>query len=188
MTAILYTDLNCPFCYATEERIAALGLEHAVEWRGVEHEPDLPVPMDTRDEEIAAELADEVTSVSGRAPEVPIALPPGKPNTARALLAAASSTRAATDGGRGFRLDVYRAYWRDGADISDPAVLGEIARRHDGASADVDPADRRRVAEWQLGWERAPLRGVPLLVRADGQTLYGLKDSAEIADFLAPAP
>jgi predicted DsbA family dithiol-disulfide isomerase len=187
MTAVLYTDLNCPFCYATEERIAALGLEDAVEWRGVEHEPDLPVPMDTDDEEIAGELAGEVESVSGRAPEVPIALPPGKPNTARALLAAASSTRTAPDGGRAFRLDVYRAYWRDGADISDAAVLGAIARRHDGAGGDVESADRRRVAEWQIGWERAPLRGVPLLVRPDGQTLYGLKDSAEIAAFLADA-
>jgi predicted DsbA family dithiol-disulfide isomerase len=39
MTAVLYTDLNCPFCYATEERIEALGLVDAVEWRGIEHEP-----------------------------------------------------------------------------------------------------------------------------------------------------
>jgi hypothetical protein len=82
---------------------------------------------------------------------------------------------------------VYRAYWREGADISDPGVLEAIAGRHDGAGRSVEAADRRRVAEWQLGWERAPLRGVPLLVRPDGETLYGLKDSAEIAAFLSEA-
>ena len=185
MRAVLYTDLNCPFCYATEERIAALGLEDAVEWRGVEHEPDLPVPMDTGDEEIAAELAEEVESVQGRAAEVPIALPAGKPNTAPALLAAAAAGRATEEGGRAFRQDVYRAYWRDGHDISDPGVLRAIAQRHDGAGADVEAADRRQVAEWQLSWERAPLRGVPLLVRDDGETLYGLKPADEIAAFLS---
>ena len=185
MRAVLYTDLNCPFCYATEERIAALGLEEAIEWRGVEHEPDLPIPMDTGNAEIAAELAEEVESVRGRAGEVPIALPPGKPNTSRALLAAAAVARTAPDGGRGFRLDLYRAYWRDGSDISDPAVLSALAARHEEGAPVAEAADRRRVAEWQLAWERAPQRGVPLLVRPDGETLYGLKDAAELAAFLS---
>ena len=76
MALSLFTDLNCPFCYATEQRLEQLGVNEKIVWRGVEHEPDLPVPMAIDDPEIAAELAEEVKSVRARAPEVDIALPP----------------------------------------------------------------------------------------------------------------
>jgi predicted DsbA family dithiol-disulfide isomerase len=184
MPVVLYTDLNCPFCYATEERIAALGLEAAVEWKGVEHEPDLPIPMDVDDDVIHEELREEVGSVSGRAPEVPIALPGGKPNTRQALRVAAAAGRLTHDAGAAFRRDVYRAYWREGADLSDPEVIEAIARRHDADALNVTPDDDRQVTGWQLDWQRSPTRGVPLLVRHDGEVLYGLKDSDVLADFL----
>src|SRR5919107_1498001 len=94
MRAVLYTDVNCPFCYATETRLEALGVQDQVEWRGVEHEPDLPVPMVRDDAELNEEVADEVEQVRSRAPEVPIEVPTGKPNTARAIAAAVAATRA----------------------------------------------------------------------------------------------
>src|SRR5687767_3242019 len=123
MAIALFTDLNCPFCYATEQRLERLGVADRIVWRGVEHEPDLPVPMDVGDAAIAAELAEEVESVSARAPEVPIALPAGKPNTAAGLVAAAAAMRADPVRGAAFRQALYQAYWRDGRDISEPAVL-----------------------------------------------------------------
>src|SRR3954468_20777403 len=130
MPITLFTDLNCPFCYATEQRLEALGVAKAITWRGVEHEPDLVVPMDVNDAEIAAELAEEVESVRSRAPEVPIKLPPGKANTSPGLLAAAAALRIDPVRGAAFRHSVYRAFWRDGRDVSDPAVLDELAREH----------------------------------------------------------
>jgi predicted DsbA family dithiol-disulfide isomerase len=139
--------------------------------------------MDADDEDIAQELEDEVTSVQGRAPEVPIALPPGKPNTARSLLASAAAARSAADGGRAFRREVYRAYWRDARDISDPAVLGTLP----GGDVASTAEDERTVAAWRLEWERLPLRGVPLLVRGDGESLYGLKGIEELEAFLRAA-
>jgi predicted DsbA family dithiol-disulfide isomerase len=182
--AVIYTDLNCPFCYATEARIAALGAEDEVEWRGVEHEPDLPVPMDPSDAELAAELGEEVDSVRSRAPEVPIAVPESKPNTGLGLHAVAAALRADPQRGAAFRRAVYAAYWRDGADISDPAVLAVIAAQYGFDELEPRHEDEVQVASWRLAWERGPRQGVPLIVRDDGDTLYGLKDQAEIERFL----
>ena len=184
MGVTLFTDLNCPFCYATEQRLEQLGVDDMIAWRGVEHEPELPVPMALDNAEIAAELADEVQSVRSRAPEVAIALPPGKANTAAGLLAAAAALRM--DAGRGseFRQAVYRAVWRDGRDVSDPAVLDELARDQGLPALRTRPDDALTVASWRLEWERSPLRGVPLLIRDDGETVYGLKDLETLARFV----
>ena len=186
LRAILYTDLNCPFCYATELRLERLGVQDRVEWRGIEHEPDLPAPMDENDEELAEELAAEVAAVRARAPEVPIELPPGKPKTARAIAAAAAAERVDRGRARAFRHAMYRAFWIDGADLSQPGVLAEIAARQGFEPVVLGP-DELRVTNWRLDWERSPLRGVPLLVRADGEALYGLKDLETLAAFTGAA-
>ena len=44
MAVTLFTDLNCPFCYATEQRLEQLGFSERIAWRGVEHEPELVLP------------------------------------------------------------------------------------------------------------------------------------------------
>jgi predicted DsbA family dithiol-disulfide isomerase len=184
--AVLYTDLNCPFCYATERRLEALGAHDQVEWRGIEHEPDLPVPMLTDDEDLTAELIEEVTSVQSRAPEVDIALPPGKPNTALAVRAAAAAERLDPARGRQFRQSVYRAFWVEGRDISRRELLDDLAAQS-GIVLELRPEDDVRVTSWRLDWERSPLRGVPLLVRDDGEVLYGLKDVETLERFVAPS-
>jgi predicted DsbA family dithiol-disulfide isomerase len=46
------------------------------------------------------------------------------------------------------------------------------------------PEDALTVASWRLEWERSPLRGVPLLVREDGETVYGLKDVETLERFV----
>jgi predicted DsbA family dithiol-disulfide isomerase len=184
MAVTLFTDLNCPFCYATEQRLERLGITDEIAWRGVEHEPELPAPMALDDPEIAAELAEEVRSVRTRAPEVAIALPPGKANTAAGLLATAAAMRIDAVRGSGFRQAVYRAFWRDGRDVSDPAVLEALARDHGLPALRSGPEDAVTVASWRLEWERSPLRGVPLLIRDDGETVYGLKDIETLARFV----
>jgi predicted DsbA family dithiol-disulfide isomerase len=184
MAVTLFTDLNCPFCYATEQRLEQLGLNERIAWRGVEHEPELPVPMALDDPEIAAELAEEVRSVRARAPEIAIAVPPGKASTAAGLLAAAAALRIDPARGADFRQAVYRAFWRDGRDVSDPAVLAALAREQGLPALATRPDDEVAVASWRLEWERSPLRGVPLLIRDDGETVYGLKDLETLASFV----
>ena len=184
MRLTLFTDLNCPFCYATEQRLERLGASDQIAWRGVEHEPDLPVPMARDDAEIAAELATEVQSVQSRAPDVDIAVPPGKANTSNGLLATAAALRADATKGAAFRQAVYRAFWRDGRDVSDAAVLAELAQAVGLSAPRTRPEDALTVASWRLEWERSPLRGVPLLVRDDGETVYGLKDLETLERFV----
>ena len=184
MRVTLFTDLNCPFCYSTEQRLERLGVSDQVAWRGVEHEPELAVPMARGDREIIAELAEEVEAVRSRAPEVAIAVPPGKSNTAAGLLAAAAALRVDARRGAAFRQAVYCAFWRNGLDISDPAVLDGLADDVGLPPRRVRPEDALTVASWRVEWERSPLRGVPLLVREDGETVYGLKDVETLARFV----
>jgi predicted DsbA family dithiol-disulfide isomerase len=184
MAVTLFTDLNCPFCYATEQRLEQLGVSERITWRGVEHEPELPVPMALDDLDIAAELAEEVRSVRARAPEVAIALPPGKANTGAGLLATAAALRIDAVRGADFRHAVYRAFWRDGRDVSDPVVLEALARDQGFRALGARPEDAVTVASWRLEWERSPLQGVPLLIREDGETVYGLKDMETLASFV----
>ena len=68
--------------------------------------------------------------------------------------------------------------------MSDPARLDELAVEHGLAGLITGPQDAMTVAAWRLEWERSPLRGVPLLVRDDGETVYGLKDVETLARFL----
>ena len=184
MRVTLFTDLNCPFCYSTEQRLERLGISDQVVWRGVEHEPELPVPMAHGDLAILAEVTEEVESVRSRAPEVTIAVPPGKANTAAGLLAAAAALRVDAVRGAALRQAVYSAFWRDGLDISDPAVLDALADDVGLPPRQTRPEDALTVASWRLEWERSPLRGVPLLVREDGEIVYGLKDVDTLERFV----
>jgi predicted DsbA family dithiol-disulfide isomerase len=134
--------------------------------------------------EVAAELTEEVDSVRSRAPEVDIAVPPGKANTAAGLLAAAAALRVDPERGAAFRQAIYTAFWRDGRDISDPAVLDELGNEHGLGTLRSRPEDVLTVASWRMEWERSPLRGVPLLVRDDGETVYGLKDVETLERFV----
>lgn len=182
--ATLYSDPNCPFCYATEVRLHALGLNDRVEWHGVEHSPELAVPMAPSGPALAAELPAEVESVAARAPEVEIAVPPGKPKTELAIRYGAAALRRDPAAGRDFVRSLYRAFWADGADLSDPAVLDRLA---DAAGLDglaPDDEDTATARGWRRNWERTGLGGVPLIIRADGRSLYGLVGSDELAAFL----
>ena len=81
----LFSDFTCLYCYVLHERLHSLNLIQLCEWRGVQHAPHLPSPMKPQQGSLAAELRQEVMVVQHLAPDVPIALPPGKPNTKSAI-------------------------------------------------------------------------------------------------------
>ncbi|MCK9248281.1 MAG: DsbA family protein [Solirubrobacteraceae bacterium] len=182
--AVVYTDPNCPFCFAVEERLAALDLLDRVAWRGVQHAPHLPTPMAPAGPRLAAELAQEGRSLAALAPDVPVTVPTGKPSTAVAITHAAAALRRDPGRGRTFVRSLYAAFWREGRDLSDPAVLADLAERARLPDLTVTADDEAVRDDWQERWESLGLGGVPLIVRDDGQLSYGLTSSEDLDRFL----
>lgn len=172
---ILYSDFNCPFCYALHERLYELKLIEQVDWHGVQHAPYLPIPMSTWQGTMKAELQHEVAVVQQLAPELPIALPAGKPNTRPAIDAAIHIFQQDHDRGLEFVREVYRAFWLEGRDISDAAVLAKLA----GDVKAIGSVNTRIAEEWEVAWHETGQAGVPLIVSPDGEFLVGcvLEDS-----------
>lgn len=181
---ILYSDFNCPFCYALGERLIAAASTHRVEWRGVQHAPYLPIPMANAGAALAAELSNEVGAIRRLAPEVSIALPRGKPNTGPAIRAVAAALKIDRERAHAFKDSLYREFWQRGADISDAGLLRELAKAA-GFPQQLDGSEiELTVSEWQQAWESNGLSGVPAMIRGDGAALVGLATREAISDFL----
>ncbi len=129
----LYSDFNCPFCYAMHERLHEMKVLARCEWRGVQHASHLPRPMQPWQGSLGAELRHEVTVVQRLAPGLPIALPPGKPNTKPAIEQAVVLLGRDRAQGMVFVRETYRAFWCEGRDISDPGVLRQLAEMAGGS-------------------------------------------------------
>ena len=184
MEVILYSDFNCPFCYALNERIHAAGVAERIQWRGVQHAPQLPTPMAPAEPYLRAELQDEVSALRRWAPEMVIEIPRGKPNTGPAIAAVAAAMLTDATAAHSFKASLYRAFWRQGADLSDSKVLYDLARAaglaEHGLAHNVDAT----VAKWQDEWMKSGFRGVPAMRRSDGQRLEGLVSQQVLQDFV----
>lgn len=185
----LYSDFNCPFCYAMHERLHSFGVMDRISWQGVQHAPHLPVPMAGWAGHLAAELKQEVQMVRRLAPELPIAVPPGKPNTGRAIAAAARALHMDPLRGGEFVRSLYRSFWVDGQDLSDETVLQREAERQGFASAQIVGTEATTVdailRAWNDQWAEADHQGVPLLQRPDGTLLVGLMPADVLEEFLS---
>ena len=186
----LYSDFNCPFCYATHERLHGTGLIESVEWRGVQHAPHLSLPMQLWAGRLGAELLQEVAMVRRLAPEVPIAVPKGKPNTRPAIEAAACATRMDPGRAVGFIRSLYRLFWLEGKDISNSTLLREEGQRHGFEPRGISSTEAEYVSPlldiWAREWAETDHAGVPLLEREDRRMLFGLVPADLLREFLAP--
>ena len=187
ITVTLFADLNCPYSHALTARLQTLGLMEICDWRGVQHDPSLPVPPRTGDRRVVGALEDDVDAVQLQAPEVEIMAPPFKPNTRRAIAAVAAVHRQHAPRASQFQRALGAALWVRGEDISDGAVINEVAAWA-GVPGWVDldgPAGHRLADDWDMDWVTRRLGGVPRLVRPDGRVLWGLATSADIAEFFS---
>ena len=184
----LYSDFNCPFCYAMHERLYALGFIEQISWHGVQHAPHLPQPMATWAGHLQAELKQEVEMVRRLAPELPISLPAGKPNTSLAITAAARALREDASRAGEFIRSLYRLFWVNGSDLSDEHLLRLEAEHHGFVGGalfgSIAPAVAPLLREWRDDWAETDHQGVPLLQRADGQVLVGLVPEETLKRFL----
>lgn len=183
---VLYSDFNCPFCYAMHEQLWELGLAERVEWRGVQHASYLPAPMAKWTGARDAELRREVSMVGRLAPGLAIAVPPGKPNTGAAILTAASVLARDRRKGDALVRALYIAFWRDGSDLSDPILLRNCAGVTEEDVLAVPAGILETVEHWDEEWRQTGQSGVPLLVRADGAQLVGFVRASEVVRFVRP--
>lgn len=182
--AILYSDPNCPFCYAVGDRISALGFDERVEWRGVQHAPMLPIPRAEQNVRFNAVIEQEVRAVRQLAPEVAIQTPTGKPNTAPAIRVIAAAGFTDANLARQLCHAVYRALWQRNLDISQADVLRSLAEDVGCVLREDESAAHALVVEWAQAWEDMGVGSVPLLVRDDGEVLSGLVSLDAVRKFL----
>jgi predicted DsbA family dithiol-disulfide isomerase len=181
---VLYSDFNCTFCYAFGERIIALGFADRIEWRGVQHAPQLPTPMVHAGPTFASELAREVQFVQRLAPEVSIALPRGKPNTAQAIAAVAAAMDQDRSKAHRLATSLYRVFWQHGTDISDPSAIQDLARGAGVPDLTITPHTAERVTAWYGAWMDRGVGSVPDLIRQDGESITGLVDVDTLRRFV----
>ena len=187
MEFTIYSDFTCAECYGLNEQLVAFGLSGSerVRWKGVQHEPALGAPMRALERRALNRVDDEISEVKRRVSGIVMHLPKGKPNTKKAIIAVASVMRQQPARAAAFRDAIYRAYWRDGTDLSVMAELQGIAD-HSGVprivSLDHPDADPM-VENWDLDWATERLGGVPRVIRGDGKIIWGLKPTDEASAF-----
>lgn len=181
---VFYGDLNCPFCFAQNERIVALGLPHLVEWRGLEHMPRIPSPMAAGSGAERERLATELSLVIERAPEVEICTPEDRPNSRFATRLIAAASLVNQEKAWNLKNRIYRAFWLEEHDISVPRVVFELARQEGLPDLDVDRG-ARVAAQWQKEWEEGPFdRRLPAMRSTHGGLLLGLSSTDQLSRFL----
>ena len=184
----LFSDFNCPFCFALHERLHRLGVVERVSWQGVQHAPYLPVPMVTWGGHLELELKQEVEMVRRLEPALSITLPQAKPNTRPAIVAAARALRIDPLRAGNYIRSLYRLFWVDGQDLSDEGLLQREAERHGFVAGEVVGATAlavdRVLGDWEEQWAETEHQGVPLLQRSDDQVLVGLVPMDVLQRFL----
>ena len=200
LSGIIYYDFTSVEAFALSEIAASFAASVAsvasvvpsvagaaeFEWRGVEADPGLPVPMIALDRWEAARLEVDVGQMVRRVPSLNVIQPTGRPNTRHALHAVASVARAHAARAGEFRVRLFREYWNGRADISSRAVVQKMADEA-GVPRWVDLEDVEAGASlerWELDWRTERLGGVPRAIRSDGQILWGVKDEASTREFL----
>jgi len=179
----LWFDFTSPYAYFALDAVERLAEEHGrkLEWRpillwAVLKAQGVPPPMDAPARR-AYLLGDMARSAAFHAVpyRAPSRFPLSSHRAARLFYALAEHDGAAACAvGR----DVFAAYFRDDADISDLPTLAEIAARHgvtreEAAAAAEGEAGRRRLGEANDDAIAAGVCGSPW-VEVDGEAFFGV--------------
>jgi 2-hydroxychromene-2-carboxylate isomerase len=182
---IVYGDLNCPFCYALEERLLARKVQPQIEWRLVEHAPDLPFESAEAKADQLEELAREILGLAERAPEVEVEWPSFRPNSALAIKAVAEGLSIDPRRAGTLRLLLFRALWREGRNIADPEVVAELVEHAGLPPLRGTPEAGATAARWTLEWREARFERIPVMISDVGTKLLGLTPPRRLELFLA---
>ncbi|MDR6680022.1 DsbA family oxidoreductase [Pseudomonas oryzihabitans] len=126
----VWSDYVCPFCYLALPQLARLQKEFgdrlAIEWHAFELRPDPTPTLDPAGDYLRRTWDRAVYPLAAEY-GMTLRLPPVQPRSRLALEAAEFAREH--DRFETFHLAVFQAFFEDGRDIGDLAVLSELARR-----------------------------------------------------------
>ncbi len=180
----VYADFNCPFCYALNERLHAAGLGEQVEFRTIQHAPE--ISSSHAGLEIISDLTNEVADVRRRAPSTTINVPMFRPNTDAASALQTVINRQDPANASRLRRRIFQALWIEGQDISRPVLLADLLRELDIEAPAEDAAARQEMSAWQQAWDdnREFDHNIPIVISDRGETVIGFPLEPEIDAFL----
>ena len=167
---VMFSDYICPFCYVGFETVRRLKPEFKfeLEWRGFQIHPELPAEGISADREHSNPDARRALweRISAMADAVGFSMrPPAVLTNSRAALAA---TEFARESGRDEALEerIYRAYFGEGLNIGDPAVVARLGSEAGLDSAEVadaikSPKYELRLKNNALAANQRGVNGVP---------------------------
>lgn len=181
----VYADLNCPYSYALHQRLKTLNLGDSIEYRLVEHAPDLGLYGNSP--EVLTELAADVFSVRSQADEVALALPPERSDSRFAILCIIAAQDIDRQKAAVLCDIFYTALWVEGKDIACPSIIFKCIEKA-GLPVDLEVEEEceEQLERWQAQWEQSKVGSrIPAIVAPDGRKLLGLPSNREIGDFFA---
>ncbi len=189
-----YFDFSSPYGYLASEKIDDLAARHGrkVKWRpillGVVFKQTGGAPLTTLP--LKGEYSLHDFSRSARFLDVPYTNPETFPiNTMHAARAYYWLHEQDCEAARAFAHSVYRAYFRDGRDISDVAVVLELATRHGADRATLAEALNSAALKERLKAEcdAALAKGVfgSPYISVDGEPFFGADRLPQIERWLA---
>ena len=167
MALIVYGDFNCPFSALASHRIDLLLAAGTVdvEFRAVEHDPDIPLDGRAMVGDPRDVLAGEIAQVKGLLTPADgafdLRIPEALPNTASMCRSYATTPTPE------LRRELFEAVWGD-------AVAAGV----------LSEAGSERQASWQREFDSWDKKVVPSVVLEDGYVSRGLGGLKRLADLL----
>ena len=183
----VYSDFNCPFCFVQHSRIMQLGLENDVEWRFIEHAPNLSSSIHNR--QAIQTLDIEFSLILQRAPDISINKPEFCVNTRLAILSFISIQISHPKIAYAYLSKLYEAYWQQGRDISDTIVLRGILSQFDINDLDFHDHAEELQNRWQQQWRCGGFdERIPAISSSENRLLLGLQHVDNIHNFCSNSP
>lgn len=194
MSIVVYADFSCPECYLAARRTDVLvAAQVPVDFRAVEHRPDLPVDglrLTPEAKEVLHGRFESVRATLLAGERLPWSMPTRvvKSEASVSAYAEAYASPAESD----VRRILFDLYWREDADIGDPKVLrtpltGPFLRsdssvdslRQAGLAVSVDrgpisTSAYRRIRNWRGEWHDLGAPDLPVVL-VGGATLHGIE-------------
>ena len=179
---LVFSDFNCPYCYALNEWITDIGATTRVRWVGIEHRPDLPVSG--RNAASDSQLLDvEVRDVMSRDPALKLNKPRGWLNSQPALLVQNAIEDDAPELAPALRRRLFQSYWREGVSLSDEKAIEQTLLELELELPDREPDYLGELTDW---W-RTHLDRIPAMIAPTRLAHLGLQDKESVRHFLNSA-